>query len=113
MYDQTILLKIKREFTTQEAVAQLLKIVSELELEFGVIKSERDEALFLLKKKQNGEAKTKKEWLKDELIEAMAEQVSTAKKNCADAKKDVNYWRNKYFSHLATENKTQVLQLTP
>jgi len=45
MEDRFILLKIKREFTENEAVLSLLKIVKELQLEIEMLKSENNEAL--------------------------------------------------------------------
>ena len=36
-FEDTILLKIKRDFTESEAVKQLLKMLSELEIEVGML----------------------------------------------------------------------------
>lgn len=112
MEDRFVLLKIKREFTENEAVLSLLKIVKELELEIGMLKSECEEALDqvkILKAKakakspkpvgQNeygGIAKPKKEWLKDELIVAQDKQIKEMDAKLSYLKKHGEYWQNKY-----------------
>jgi hypothetical protein len=46
--DRFILLKIKRQFSKEEAVTCLLKMVSTLEQEVGILKSEKEELQFTL-----------------------------------------------------------------
>lgn len=110
MEDRFVLLKIKREFTENEAVSSLLKIVKELELEIGMLKSENEEALDQVKilkakaespkrieqKECGNVAKPKKEWLKDELIAAQNKQIKEMEAKLRNIKKDYEYWQNKY-----------------
>lgn len=97
--DEAILLKLKREFTTNEAVQSLLKIVSALEVEIGVLKSERDEAIDRAK-----EGRTKKEWLKEELVSDLNNQMKRQQKRLTEANKAMEEWRNKYFSLMASKS---------
>lgn len=107
MSEESILLKLKREFETNEAVKLLLKMVSGLETEIGILKSERDELEDKLRQYIGGGGKGKKEWLKDELIADMQQQIKNKDKNCKEYKKSMNDWRNKYFSLFASsENST-------
>lgn len=94
MFEDTILLKIKRDFTESEAIAQLTKLVSEKQIEIGMLKSELSEAKHKLVQKKN----TKKEWLKDELIAYMDKRQKEAERQYKLALNSVNEWRDKYFS---------------
>ena len=110
MEDRFVLLKIKREFTENEAVSCLLKIVKELELEIGMLKSEKEEALDqvktlkakaeISKKVEQNEygniVKQKKYWLKDELIAAQDSQIKEMEAKLRNIKKDNEYWQSKY-----------------
>lgn len=49
-YLDRVLIKLKRRYSENEVIAALNKKLSELEIELGMIKSERDEARYLLKK---------------------------------------------------------------
>lgn len=110
MEDRFVLLKIKREFTENEAVSSLLKIVKELELEIGILKSEKEEALDqvetlkakaeILKKVEQNEygniVKQKNHWLKYELIAAQESQIKEMEAKLRNIKKDNEYWQSKY-----------------
>ena len=101
MWDDTILLKIKREFTDNEAVQQLLKMISELEVEIGVLKSERDEAVDMAKKLRTVPTMTKKQWLQEEVFVSVNCELETLRRKYTENKKSFEEWRNKYFSLLA------------
>ena len=110
MEDRYVLLKIKREFTENEAVLTLLKTVKELQFEIGILKSENEEALHqikLLKDKLanrkgsdqniNGSiSKPKKEWLRDELIADQDKQIKGLQAKISEVRKSYEYWQNKY-----------------
>lgn len=49
-YIDRILVRLKRQYSKDEYVAALLKKYSELEIENGVLRSERDEAIYNLEK---------------------------------------------------------------
>lgn len=104
------MLKIKREFTENEAVLSLLKIVKELEFEIGMLKSENDEAHHNIKMLKasaekpkhveqgdcRGVAKSKQAWLKDELVASQDKQIKEIEIKLTDLKKSCEYWQNKY-----------------
>jgi hypothetical protein len=119
MEDRFVLLKIKREFTENEAVLSLLKIIKELELEIGMLKSENAEALnqvamwkakaeslkilaeaeSLMRIEQNendSKVKINRQILKDELIIAQKKQIRAMETKLNCVKKDNEYWQNKY-----------------
>ncbi|MGN6249015.1 MAG: hypothetical protein ACTHNG_11705 [Ginsengibacter sp.] len=101
MEDRYVLLKIKREFTENEAVLSLLKMLKELQLEIGILKSEKEEALdrarFLEAKAVNsGIIKPKKEWLKDELVASQDKKIKSMEAKLREMKKNHDYWQNKY-----------------
>jgi len=95
MEDRDILLKIKRDFTHDEAVQLLNKRIAELEFELGVVKSERDEA----KEKSHyiiEEGQTKKVWLKDTLIAEMEVNIRKLHKKLSITSKSKQEWMHKY-----------------
>lgn len=108
MEDEAILLKIKRQFSEKESVAALLKIISDLRIEIGILNSDvaelKSENHKLRNKTEVEEGKTKKVWLKDELIGEMQKQIKAqattnkmlSKRNCE--------LENKYFSLMAKTN---------
>jgi flagellar biosynthesis chaperone FliJ len=96
--DDRILLKVHREFSTNEAMQSLFKIISSLEFEIGELKSERDELLFKLKEARTEGFATKKQWLKDELVAELHTQIKNHQKRNTEVNKSMNDWRNRYFS---------------
>lgn len=104
VYDDTILLKIKRDFTENEAVQQLLKMVSELEIEIGMLKSERDEWKDKADKIRSERTQTRKQWLQDEIFISVQAEITHLKIKQREYKKKMEEWRNKYFSLLASTN---------
>jgi len=81
-FDNTILLKIKRKFSTDEAVKVMLKKLAELEQEIGVLKSEISEKEDIIAKKnveihdlRYKEVDSKRGWLRDELIADLDKEV--------------------------------------
>ena len=105
MWEGSVLLKIKRDFTESEAVQQLIKMVSELEIEIGILKSERHELTDELNKLKNSVEqdglKTRKAWLKDELFDMLDSQMKAKDARNKIDKQSMEEWRNKYFSLLA------------
>ncbi len=109
MEDEAILLKIKRQFTNDESVGALLKIISQLRIEIGVLKSEVSELKEKNHKitssvKQEG-MKTKKEWLKEDIFQELQKNIIKKGQNEARLQKQVNEWRDRHLSHLASLNK--------
>lgn len=106
-FEDTILLKIKRDFTENEAVQQLLKMVSELEIEVGILKSEKAELRHTIDKMTNQGIRGKKLWLQEEVVANLNEQLSKSKSTQKILQTQLNEWRNKYFSLVAINSKTQ------
>lgn len=102
------LLKISRKYTKDECVAILQKALSDAEFKIGELKSERDELsaqLYAVKNTVIIEgAKTKKQWVKDDLIALLNEQLKHAKKINKDLQASLSEWRNKYLSIQAKNN---------
>lgn len=103
MEDEAILLKLKRDFTTNEAVQSLLKIVSALEIEVGMLKSELAESKDYIVKLKTQEKGSKKEWLKDDVIKQMNKDLEVSQKKHTEYKKSFEQWRQKYFTLLAQQ----------
>lgn len=107
IFDDTILLKIKRDFTESEAVQQLLKMISELEIEIGVLKSERDEWKDLADRLRTTQTMTKKQWLQEEAFTQIVSEKEVLKRKKDEYKKGMEDWRNRYFSLLAKKSNCQ------
>ena len=104
MSEHEILLKLKREFTSNEAVQQLLKMLSENEMEVGRLKSELSEITDKLTAIQKGEGKTKKQWMQDEVFKEVGRELETHRKNATRYRKEIDLWRAKYFNLLANHS---------
>jgi predicted RNase H-like nuclease (RuvC/YqgF family) len=102
MSDEKILLKIKRQFSKEESVAELLRQNESLKIEIGVLKSEKSELEYEINKirqeKVTEGTKTKKAWLKDDLIAEMTIQMKAQQDKLTTVNRQLNDWRNKYFS---------------
>lgn len=102
-----ILLKIKRQFTNDEAVQSLLKMLSNSELEVGIMKSELAEAVDKAERIRQERTLTKKQWMQEEMFEFMNQEFERMKKAVKKHSDERKVWMNKYFSLLAsTQNKT-------
>lgn len=103
-FEDTILLKIKRDFTENESVQQLLKMVSELEIEIGVLKSEKSELQDKINKMTNQGVKGRKQWLQEEVLSDLNNKLQKSKETQRILQKSVNDWRERYFSIMAKQN---------
>jgi predicted RNase H-like nuclease (RuvC/YqgF family) len=101
MFEDTILLKIRRDFTQDEAVKYLQGVISELKIEIGILKSELAEKSHELHVLKNPviieQGKTKKLWMQDELIKQYHEQLSRAKTRNKLLEKKVTELQNLYL----------------
>ena len=100
MRDNSILLKIKREFTSNEAVNAVLKINSDLLLEIGILNSELSELRHDLHQHKHGIKKTSKEWLLDDYVKKLHSEIESRK----GLSKKISEWRDKYYSLLNIHN---------
>lgn len=112
MWEEEVLLKIKRDFTESESVKQLLKIISELETEIGILKSERDEADDLAEKLRKLPTMTKKQWLQDEVFFDLKHEAEVLDRKNKEHKKKMEDWRNQYFTLLAKTDKAKIATIS-
>lgn len=98
MSDEAILLKLKRNFSQDEAVQLSLKLIAELQMEIGILKSEKEELKFKLSKFKTQDVKPKKLWLQEEIVEQINQKMLKYRVELREAEKKAEEWRNKYFS---------------
>jgi hypothetical protein len=109
MSDEGILFRIKREWTQDESVKMLLIMVSELKKEIGMLKSDLAECkhekhTYMSKVSLEG-TKTKKEWLKDELIASYDALRTKQEENNKRLQKSLRSYQEMYFALIAKNNK--------
>lgn len=95
-FDEAILLKIKRDFTHDEAVNLLVKELSAARFLLGELRSEVAELKYQLSKPKEG--KTAKQWKQDDFFKELKEQLNRTMLKKRDMKKDCIMWQNKYLS---------------
>ena len=115
MDDEAILLKITRQFSKEESVQALLKIISDVRIENGKLQSEAAELKNKIESKKNepekikekpaGEAKTKKQWEKEEMFAFYEDQMKHQAERIKKQQKEIIELQNKYYSLLASTNK--------
>lgn len=102
MSEEDILMRLHRHYSKDEYVSLLKKEISTLNFRNGELISEVSELKFELNKYKNGiiknNLKTKKVWSRDELIKQYDERFIKQRQKNAQLEKDLNEWRNKYFS---------------
>lgn len=102
MKDEVTLLKLKREWAHDEAMKVSLQLIASLQFKIGELNSEIDELKHKTNKILNSVTiegtKTKKEWLKDELINQFQSQLKNEKKISERLRKSLAEYQNKYFS---------------
>ena len=104
MEDETILLKIKRQFSKDESISALNKIISELRIEIGILKSDNAELKDVIDSMfVDGEA-VQPNWLKDDVIKNLERKLKNERKLKKDLQKSTNEWRDKFYSLLSLQN---------
>lgn len=103
--DETILLKIKRQFTENEAVNTLLKMLHDSEVEVGILKSELAEAVDKAERIRQERTLTKKQWMQEEVFKLMHEEHERLQRTIKKQGDTNKVWMNKYFSLLASTQK--------
>lgn len=99
--DEKILLKIKRQFTKDESIAALNKIISELKLEIGILKSENAELKDILDSRTVDGKPVQVGWLKDDVVKNLENRLKIEKKLKEQLQKSVNEFRDKFYSLVA------------
>lgn len=95
MSTEAILLKIKRDFTHDEAVTILQKELADAKFKIGELESEISELKYEKKPK---EGKTAKQWKQDDFFKELKEQLNKTMLAKRDVNKERIVWQNKYFS---------------
>lgn len=84
-YIDKVVVKLKRQYSKDELVAHLTKKQSELEVELGVVKSERDEAIDKLNKVLKLDNDTKSRIGQMALYKNLKSEVRALRKKCNKA----------------------------
>lgn len=87
--------KFARELAKESAVRSMLKRIATLEHENKPLLEERDNAIKMLK-----ESKPKKEWLKEDVIKSMQDEIIQLKKSNKETQAKFEEYMNKYYSLL-------------
>lgn len=100
-FEDNVLLRIKRNYSQQEAVAVVIKKLKEAEFKNGVLLSEIAELkheIEYLKNPTKEVKKKKKEWLKDDVIKSMHEEKLELQEKLRQKNREVEFWMGKYYS---------------
>ena len=100
-FEDNVLLRIKRDYSKDEAVAVINKKLKEAEFRNGVLLSEiaelKDEIEYLKNPTQEIK-KTRKQWLKDDVIKKMNEEKLELQEKLRQKNREVELWMGKYYS---------------
>lgn len=112
--DDAILLKIRRQFKTDEAVQAVLQILSKRDIEIGMLKSELAEAQDEITKLKNPPVtKTKKQWEQDDMFKLLADENKKIKEKNSQLNKDLTRWRNEAIQLKIKLDKYYICSQTP
>jgi peptidoglycan hydrolase CwlO-like protein len=110
-FDENVLLRIRRQYSKDEAVGVLIKELSDAKFKNGELLSEiaelKDQIEVLKHGGLNKIKKKKKEWLKDDVIKSMHEEKLELQEKLRQKNREVELWMGKYYS-----TKPQVTKLT-
>ena len=101
-FEDNVLLRIRRQYSKDEAIAVLNKRLSTAEFKNGELLSEIAELkneIQLLKNPplQVGEKKKRKQWLKDDVIAKMNEEKKELHDKLLQKTREAELWMSKYF----------------
>jgi hypothetical protein len=100
MFNDTILLKIKRKYSKEEAVAVVLKELSDSKFKNGELLSEIEELKTEIEKLRQiptGEGKTKRQWLQDEIFVDIHNENKMLQGRICELKKELQVCNSKYI----------------
>ena len=124
-HDDTILLKIHRQYSEKEAVAYLEGLlkqkndeIAQLKFKIGELNSENSEIkdsfvnlqkeFITLQKQLEKKVNAKKEWNLNDYTLALEGTIKKLNKKASDRTENVNKWRNMYFDILAKYEKIKL-----
>lgn len=109
-FEDRVLLRLRRQYSSDEAVALISAKLSEKEIEIGILKSEIDELKFLLEKAKplsdqseqieelKKQVKSHKTGLrKEERIVELKAQLRASSKSRKNMEKTLHIWQSKFF----------------
>lgn len=110
-FDENVLLRIRRQYSKDEAVGVLIKELSDAKFKNGELLSEiaelKDQIEVLKYGSLNQVRKKKKEWLKDDVVKQLHEEKIELQEKLRQKSRQVELWMGKYYS-----TKPQVTKLT-
>lgn len=112
MNDTEILLKIKREYSKDEAVAIVLSELKECKFKNGELLSEIDELKSEIDKLRmipTSNGRTKRQWLQDEIVVEVNKENKQFRKINSDLRRELQTYKDKYFILLSKQNLTNQL----
>lgn len=107
MFEDNILLRLRRQYSKDEAVAFLSAKLKERDFRIGELTSEVEELKHLFSKEQKKkqqvkeihiEPQTKKQWRRDDACKEFTKEIETQKAKIIQLNNDVKFWRDKYFT---------------
>jgi len=107
MFKENVLLKIKRDYSKDEATAVLLKELSDAKFKIGELTSEIEELkgeIIKLRMIPTSNGKTKRQWLQDEIFTEVNETNKKNRKINNELRRELQTYKDKYFILLAKQN---------
>lgn len=104
-HDDTVLLRLKRQYGKDEAFAELSKRLADAEFKLGELRSENEELKFKLNRYKDKplpkEPQPAKGWKQDDAVKLIIKQYQVKLSKLENHKKSMEEWRAKYFNLLA------------
>jgi hypothetical protein len=105
--DDSILLKIHRQFSKDESVMALVAEIKRLREEIGMLTSEKQELFDRLSNKEKLlHKKVLPEWNKDEYVEQLKREIARHKQLRKTCRENMKHWMNLYFEQLRKNERT-------
>lgn len=98
--DDSILLKIHRQFKKDEAVKALVSEIIRQRAEIGLLKDEKADLKKQIKVQKPVSKKINPEWNKDEYIIELLKQIDTHKRKRTMQLQNTKHWQKLYFNKI-------------
>lgn len=107
MSEEKVLLRLRRQYSRDEAIAFLSTKLKERDFRIGELTSEVEEFKHLLSKEQKKkqqvkeihiDPQTKKQWRRDDACKEFTREIEAQKIKILNLNNEVKFWRDKYFT---------------